>query len=78
MEIYGAVGLNASTYTVQTDGGGSVTFNGTKSVLTPQTLLYQDNSLVPGRHEVKISNAASGVSTLSIDFAVIYGIPSTE
>jgi len=75
VEIYGSVGPNSGNYTIQSDGGESVTFNGTKSVLTPQTLLYQDNSLAPGTHEVKISNSSPG-QTLNIDFAVIYGPPS--
>ena len=75
VEIYGAVGPTIGNYTVQIDGGQSVTFNGTKSVLTPQTLLYQDNSLVPGSHTVNISNP--GGQTLSIDYAITYSLSTS-
>ena len=77
MEIYGAVGPWGGDYTVQVDGGNSVTFNGTKNTLVPKTLLYQDN-LVPGPHAVKISNSPHTGQTLSIDFAIIYGPSSTK
>lgn len=78
VEIYGAVGPSSGAYTVQVDGGESVTFNGTKSALNPQTLLYQDNSFAPGRHTVKISNSPFVGQTLSIDYAVIRSASSTR
>lgn len=77
MEIYGAVGPWSGAYTVQIDDGDSVTFNGTKNSLIPQTLLYQGNSLVPGAHKVKILNSPFAGQTLSIDCAVIFGSLST-
>ena len=73
MEIYGAVGTWSGNYTVQVDGGGSVILNGTKSAFFPKALLYQNNSLDLGPHEVKISNSPFTGQTLSIDFAIIYG-----
>ena len=78
MEIYGAVGPRNGAYTIQIDGGTSVTFNGTKENLIPQTLLYQGNSLVPGRHTVKISNSPFTGQTLSIDYAVIHSSSSNR
>lgn len=76
MEIYGTVGPSNGVYTVQIDNGGSVTFNGTKSSLVPQTLLYQNNSLALGRHTVNISNTPFAGQTLSIDYAVVYSSSS--
>ena len=78
MEIYGAVGPRSGDYTVQVDGGDSFTFNGTKSALVPQTLLYQDNDLGSGTHAVKISNSPFTGQTLSIDYAIAYGPSSTK
>lgn len=78
MGIYGAVGPRGGDYMVQVDGGDFVTFNGTKSTLVPNTLLYQDNNLVPGTHAVKISNSPFTGQTLSIDFAIIHGPSLTK
>ncbi|KAF9793501.1 hypothetical protein BJ322DRAFT_1035047 [Thelephora terrestris] len=72
VEIYGAVGPSSGNYTVQVDNGTPFLFNGTKVNLTPQTLLYQDNSLAPGTHTVNISNSPFTGQSLSIDFAIIY------
>ena len=72
MEIYGTVGPAFGNYTVQVDNGAPVTFNATKVNLVPQALLYQDNSLAPGSHSVKISNSPFSGQNLSIDFAIIY------
>ena len=78
VEIYGAVGPTRAAYTVQIDGGQSVTFNGTKNVLIPQTLLFQDNGLAPTEHSIRISNSPFVGQTLSIDFAVIHSSSSTR
>ena len=77
MEIYGAVGPRNGAYMVQIDDGESTAFNGTKNNLIPQTLLYQGNSLAPGKHTVKISNSPFVGQTLSIDYAVIHTSSST-
>jgi len=78
VEIYGTVGPNNGAYTVQIDNGVPVAFNGTKNTLRPQTLLYQNNSLVPGPHAVKISNTPFTGQTFGIDYAVIYRNASTR
>jgi len=79
VEIYGAVGPSSGVYTVQVDNSDAVTFNGTKSALIPQTLLYASNVLVPGSHTVKILNSPYAGQTLNIDYAVFSGsTPSTE
>lgn len=78
VEIYGAVGPSSGAYTVQVDNGASVTLNGTKANFNPQTLLYQDNSLAPGTHTVKISNTPFAGQTLSIDYALIYSNSTTR
>ena len=78
MEIYGTVGPDEGVYTVQVDDGNSVTLNGTKSQPISSTLLYQDNSLIPGKHTVKISNSPFTGQTLRIDYAVIYGPASSK
>jgi len=78
VEIYGTVGPNNGAYSVQIDNGIPVVFNGTKSIFHPQILLYQNNSLVPGPHAVKISNTPFAGQTLGIDYAVIYRNASTR
>lgn len=78
VEIYGSVGPAQGIYTVQVDNGNPVTFNGTRTNLVPQTLLYQNNSFAPGKHTVKISNSPFTGQTLRIDYAIIYGPPSSR
>lgn len=78
VEIYGAVGPDGGIYTVQADNGNSVTLNATKTQFTSGALLYQDNSLVPGKHSVKISNSPFSGQTLRIGYAVIYAPPSSK
>ena len=76
VEIYGSVGPDEGLYTVQVDSGNSLTFNATNSQFT-SALLYQDNSFVPGKHTVKISNSPFTGQTLRIDYAIIYS-PSSS
>jgi hypothetical protein len=71
VEIYGSVGPDEGLYTVQVDNDNSLIFNATNSQLT-SALLYQDNSIVPGKHTVKISNSPFTGQTLRIDYAIIY------
>jgi hypothetical protein len=71
VEIYGAVGPEGGSYTVQIDNGQSVTLNGTKNNLIPQTLLYQGNSFALGTHTMMVSNTPFAGQMLSIDYAII-------
>jgi hypothetical protein len=77
VQIFGTSGPNDAPYSVQLDGGSSLTFNATKLEAHEQVLLYYADNLGPGSHNVKIVNqpALSGQS-LNINYALVDSVPS--
>lgn len=69
------IGPNGGPYTVQVDGGSSMTFDAKSEYLTPQTLLYRCSGLGPGPHRVRVVNTPFSGQTLSIDYAVVHRAP---
>ena len=67
------VGPSGGPYTIQLDNGLSRTFNASSDKFSPQTILYEDTGLSPGKHIVRITNTPFSGQNLSIDYAIVRG-----
>ncbi|PPQ66479.1 hypothetical protein CVT24_007053 [Panaeolus cyanescens] len=78
--LYGSVGPNGASYSVQMDDQAPLNFTSLKSPYRPGTMLYQASNLGGGRHTVKVVSTSYSNSgrTLSIDYAEVYTVPSLQ
>ncbi|KIM58538.1 hypothetical protein SCLCIDRAFT_128034 [Scleroderma citrinum Foug A] len=73
--LAGSVGTQHGSYSVQLDGGQAVTYNGTAFLPFYGVTLFHADSLVPGNHELIITNLPNtDGSVLSIDYALVSSV----
>lgn len=69
------MGPQHGSYSVQLDGGQAVTYNGTAFLPFYGVTLFHADSLVPGNHELIITNLPNtDGSVLSIDYALVSSV----
>ena len=74
MTLFGTSGPSNGPYSVQLDGGNSVTYNATNAYPTNYGVtIYHADNLGPGTHQIVLTNlpAASG-QYLTIDYAQLW------
>lgn len=71
ISLYGPVGLNGSSYTVQMDDSTSTSYNALRSI-GYQMLLYHTNNLGPGNHTLMFTCLPVQEQICGIDYVNIY------
>ena len=74
MTLFGTSGPSNGPYSVQLDGGNSITYNATNAYPTNYGVtIYHADNLGPGTHQIVLTNlpAASG-QYLTIDYAQLW------
>ncbi|KAF9050294.1 hypothetical protein BJ165DRAFT_1402045 [Panaeolus papilionaceus] len=78
--IYGPVGPNGGTYSVQLDEQPIMNLTSYQTSYRPKTMLYQASNLGGGQHTVKVVSTSYSNSgrTLAIDYAEVFTVPSLQ
>ncbi|GLB45086.1 hypothetical protein LshimejAT787_1901640 [Lyophyllum shimeji] len=80
VSLYGPVGPNGVSYTVELDGDSPRNFTSNKELYTAQVLLYHANTLTSGQHHLKLtSQPTTAGQAFAVDFANVFTtIPATQ
>ncbi|KAF9244860.1 hypothetical protein BU15DRAFT_85715 [Melanogaster broomeanus] len=75
--LFGPTGPSNGPYTVQLDGGETVTYNASTSLTNYGVTLYHADNLGPGQHQMVLTNMPStNGQSLSIDYAKLWNLSS--
>ncbi|PPQ97792.1 hypothetical protein CVT26_012839 [Gymnopilus dilepis] len=77
--LFGPVGPNYASYSVELDGGSAQNFTANKAFYRPQQMLFQAGNLGNKQHTLRVtSQAGTNNLTLGIDFAQIFTTGSLQ